>query len=113
VRPVGSRGDRHVLDPQGATDRYDPDPLLVFVDELADQRPSGSHSRAKKVVAALRISIVCPSSRFLRRSSRLSSLETPAASPASISAWRTHLRSVYVFIPSRPAIAFIAAHSES
>jgi hypothetical protein len=41
------------------------------------------------------------------------SAETPVASPASISAWRTHLRSVSVFIPSRPAIAFIAAHSES
>jgi hypothetical protein len=30
----------------------------VFVDELTDQRCSGSHSRAKKLVAALRISIV-------------------------------------------------------
>ena len=79
-------------------------------------RCRGSHSRAKKLVAALRISIVCSSSRFFlrsSRSSRLSSLDTPAASPASISAWRTHLRSVSGLIPSRPEIAFIAAHSES
>jgi hypothetical protein len=47
------------------------------------------------------------------RSSRLSSLDTPGASPASISVWRTHLRSVSGFIPSRPEIAFIAAHSDS
>ena len=39
-------------------DRYDPEPVLVFVDEVTDQRPSGSHSRAQKVVAALSISIV-------------------------------------------------------
>ena len=63
-----------------------------------------------------KITIVDSSSRHLRRSSRssrLSSLDTPAASPASTSAWRTHLRSVSGFMPSRPAIARIAAHSES
>ena len=38
------------------------------------------------------------------RSSRLSSLDTPGASPASISAWRTHLRSVSGFIPNRPEL---------
>ncbi|MBO0884329.1 MAG: hypothetical protein J2P17_29175 [Mycobacterium sp.] len=34
-----------------------PEFLAVLVDERTDQRCSGSHSRAKKVVAALRISI--------------------------------------------------------
>jgi hypothetical protein len=41
------------------------------------------------------------------------SLGTPAASPASTSAWRTHLRSVSAVIPNRDEIAHIAAHSES
>jgi hypothetical protein len=48
---------------------------------------SGLSSRAKKLVAALRISTVCCSSRFLRRSSRISlaaSLDTPGAWPSSI-----------------------------
>jgi len=83
-------------------DRYDPEPVLVFVDEVTDQRPSGSHSRAQKVVAALSISIVCASLRFLKRSSRSSravSVGPPAASPASTSAWRSHLRSVSALIP--------------
>jgi hypothetical protein len=41
------------LDPQGVTDRYDPEPLLVFVDEGTNQRCSASRSRVKKVVAWL------------------------------------------------------------
>jgi hypothetical protein len=36
---------------------------------------------------------------------------TPGAWPASTSAWRSHLRSVSALIPSRPAIARIAAYS--
>ena len=58
---------------------------------------------------------VCSSSRFLRRSSRISlaaSLDTPGAWPSSISAWRTHLRSVSAVIPSRLATAVIAAYSD-
>jgi hypothetical protein len=58
--------------------------------------------------------MVCSSSRFLRRSSRISAaspLDTPGAVPSSISAWRIHLRSVYALIPSRPETAVIAAHS--
>jgi hypothetical protein len=43
---------------QRAADRCDPEPVTVFVDECTDQRCSGSHSHAKKLVAALRISIV-------------------------------------------------------
>lgn len=39
-------------------DRCDPGLLPVLGDELTDQRCSGSHSRAKKLVAALRISNV-------------------------------------------------------
>ena len=58
VRPVGARGDLHAVHGQCAADRYDPELLAMLVDELADQRCRGSHSRAKKLVAALRISIV-------------------------------------------------------
>ena len=75
-----------------------------------------AHSRAKKVVAASSISTVEPSSLHLRRSSRssrFSSLDTRAASPASIRAWRTYLRSVSALIPNLPAIALIAARSVS
>jgi lysophospholipid acyltransferase (LPLAT)-like uncharacterized protein len=43
---------------QCAADRYDPELLAMLVNELADKRCRGSHSRAKNLVAALRISIV-------------------------------------------------------
>ena len=115
VRPVGARGDLHAVHGQRPADRYDPELFAVLVDEFADQRRSGSHSRAKKLVAALSISIVYSSSWLLRRSSRSSrlfSFDTPATSPASTSACRTHWRSVSALIPSRAEIAFIAAHSE-
>lgn len=36
----------------------------------------------------------------------------PGAWPSSISAWRTHLRSVSAVIPSRLATAVIAAYSD-
>jgi hypothetical protein len=44
--------------PQCAADRYDPELLAMLVDELADQRWRGSSSRAKKIEAAFRISLV-------------------------------------------------------
>ena len=67
----------------------------------------------EKLAAALRISMVCSSSRFFRRSSRISAdsaLVTPGALPPSTSACRIHLRSVSALIPSRPETALIAAH---
>jgi hypothetical protein len=93
--PSTSSGDLDAVRGQHAADRHDPETVLLGVDELTDQRCSGSCSRAKKLVAALRISMVCSSSRFLRRSSRISraaSLLTPLAWPSSISAWRARLR---------------------
>jgi len=57
---------------QGTADRHDPEPVPVSVDERADQRRSGSCSRAKKPAAADRISIVRSSSDTLRLSSRIS-----------------------------------------
>ena len=60
--------------------------------------------------------MVCSSSRFLRRSSRISAdsaVLAPGFSPSSISACRTHLRSVSALpIPSRDATSLIAAHSD-
>jgi hypothetical protein len=85
--PVGGRGDLQTVHGPCPADRYDPEPVAVLVDELTDQRCSGSHSRAKKLVAALGISIVYSSSRRLLCSSRISraaSVVTPrASSPAS------------------------------
>jgi len=111
-----SNGNLHAVHGQRQAERYDAEPVAVGVDELTDQRCRGSHSRAKKLVAALSISIVASSSRFLRRSSRSSravSVGAPAASPASTSACRTHLRNVSALMPNRAGIAFIAAHSVS
>jgi hypothetical protein len=76
------RGDREAEPGQGTAARHDPETTPVDVDELADQRCSGSHSRAKKADAAFRISIVRSSSPTLRFSSRTSfadSVLTPAA----------------------------------
>jgi len=61
----------------------------VLGDEPADHRCRGSLSRTKKLVAALRISIVCSSSALRRLSSRISRADavvTPLRSPVSISA---------------------------
>jgi len=84
--PGGGRGDLQTVHGPCPADRYDPEPVAVLVDELTDQRCSGSHSRAKKL-AALGISIVYSSSRRLLCSSRISraaSVVTPrASSPAS------------------------------
>jgi hypothetical protein len=54
-----------------APPKLDAEDLLMFVDELAHQRCCGSSSRAKKVVAAFRISTVRSNSAFLRLSSRI------------------------------------------
>ena len=47
-------------------------------DERTDQRRRGSLSRAKKLVAALRISIVCSSSALRRFNARISAAEVSA-----------------------------------
>jgi hypothetical protein len=47
------------------------------------------------------------------RSSAADSVGNPGASPASLSAWRTRLRSVSALIPNRAETAVIAAYSES
>ena len=62
--------------------------------------------------------MVCSSSRFFRRSSRISAdsaLLTPGAFPSSTSACRIHLRSVSALIPSRPetAGAMMQAHEQT
>jgi hypothetical protein len=60
-----------------------------------------------------KISLARRSSRFSRSSGfslSRSSLVTPARSPRSRSAWRTHFRNVYVVQPIFAAIEAIAAH---
>ena len=88
---------------QHRTDRSDPEPSPMPGDELTHQRCCGSLTRTKKLVAALRISMVRSNSAFLRFSShtsRAAIVVTPSASPASTSAWRSQLNAVSG-IPSR------------
>jgi hypothetical protein len=102
---VASRSDLAALRGQRTADRSDPEPSLVLGDEPADPRDRGSHSRAEKLVAALKISTV-RSSRRSSASSHGSHAPTrrhPSALPASIAAWRTQRRNVSSVIPNRPA----------
>ena len=100
---------------------------LLFTREL-DRRLRAHDNRVLAVAAhpglgreepaaALRISLARRSSRtsaFSRRSSADSSLVTPGRAPASISARRTHLRTVSVVpMPGFCATERIASHSES
>ena len=61
-----SRGDLAPMLGEHAADRSDPEPSTMLGDERTDQRCRGSLSRTKKVVAALRISMVCSNSAILR-----------------------------------------------
>src|SRR6266545_2752911 len=107
---VGGRGDRQQL-----ADRLDPEPVLVGVDVGDHLLGRRSSSAAKKAEALLRISLARRSSRFSRsrafRRSR-SSVVRPGRRPSSVSARRTHLRSVSEETPNLPAIEQIAAHCE-
>lgn len=84
-----SRGDLAAMLGAHPADRNDPEPSAMPGNERTDQRRRGSLSRAKKVVAALRISMFSSSSRFFLRSSRNSwdsRVVIPDAWPSSISA---------------------------
>lgn len=79
---IGCQGDLDAVAGQDTADRRDPELLAVSEDEPADRLCGGSHSRAKKDVATLRISTVFSSSRFLRRNAfnsaaRSSETESP------------------------------------
>src|SRR5215216_1852163 len=107
---VGGGGDRQQL-----ADRLDPKPVLVTVDigdHLVGRRSS---SAPKKAAADFRISFARRSSRTSRSSvlsrSR-SSLVNPGREPVSVSARRTHLRSVSEETPNLWAMEQIAAHCE-
>src|SRR6187200_263953 len=92
---VGAWSDLNVVKLQRSTDRCDSEPGSVLGDEPANDWGRGSHSRAKKDVAAFKISTVNSSSALRRRSSATSSADgAPGRSPASISASRTQRRSV-------------------
>lgn len=56
-RVVAGRGDPAALLAQHRTDRLDPEPVLVSVDELDYHGSRGSSSRAKKLDAANKISL--------------------------------------------------------
>jgi len=108
---VGGRGDR-----QQPADRLDPKPVLVTVDvgdHLAGRRSS---SAPKKAAADFRISLARRNS-LTSRSSVFSRSRSPVVSPgrrpSSVSARRTHLRSVSAETPNLYAIEVIAAHCEA
>src|SRR5215216_1533386 len=107
---VGGGGDRQQL-----ADRLDPKPVLVTVDigdHLVGRRSS---SAPKKAAADFRISFARRSSRTSRSrvlSRSRSSLVSPGRRPSSVSARRTHLRSVSAETPNLWAIEVIAAHCE-
>src|SRR4029453_7827250 len=88
---------------------------LVLVDVSDHLLGRRSSSAPKKAAADFRISFARRSSRFSRSSvlsrSR-SSLVIPGRSPSSVSALRTHLRSVSAETPNLCAIEVIAAHCE-
>jgi hypothetical protein len=63
VRVVRPWGDLDAVARERPADRSDPVGASVLRDELADHRDRGSLSRAKKVVAAFKISIVRSSLR--------------------------------------------------
>ncbi len=97
------------------TDRFDTPPqahlveVLVFCNELRDQRCDRSIPAAKKTDAALRIALSRPSYAF-SRCSRCNSADSSEAIRAralvSISLWRTYLRTVSaVPMASRSATA--------
>jgi hypothetical protein len=113
---VGGRGDHTAVLCEHAADRLDPEHLPVLVDEPHENLCGRSSSAAKKADADFKISFARRSSafsRFNRLISACSSLDRPGRSPASISAWRTHLRSVSVDpMPSFCATAAIAAHCD-
>src|SRR3954453_13996939 len=78
-------------------DRLDPEPVPVGVDERHYFLDWRSSSAPKKADAAFKISFARRSSRFSRSSSRIrarSSVVSPGRWPASVSARRTHWRSV-------------------
>src|SRR5262249_21777491 len=96
---VGRRGEpQHLADRLGGTEL-----VPVLADELDYLGSLGSSSRAKKALAAFRISLARRRSRTSRSSSAMrcaSPVEVPGRWPPSISAWRTQLRSVSRFTPS-------------
>ncbi len=88
--------------------------VLVFCNELRDQRCGRSISAVKKADAESSIALSRPSSVFFR-CSRCDSADSSevglARALVSISLWRTHLRTVStVATPSGSATAWIAGH---
>jgi hypothetical protein len=68
IRVVGSGGDRHAMFRQDAADRLDPETGLVIGDAVTDQMRGGPSSRAKKLEAVLRMSLILFSSATSRLS---------------------------------------------
>src|SRR5206468_6953496 len=98
--PLVIRGHRHA---QGPADRLDPEAATMLVDVAAHLDRSGSSSLAKKTEADFRISFARRSSKFSCRkrliSSRSSLVGRSGLRPWSASAWRTHFRSVSLWMP--------------
>src|SRR4051794_4606502 len=85
--PIGAWGDLQALLTQHLADRLDPTPGgVLLVDETEDQRARGSSSLAKKIEAALRISLASRRSRtsaLSRLVSSSSAVVGPDRSPRS------------------------------
>src|SRR6266511_3891700 len=109
---VRRRRDLHTRVTQRVADRLDTvEGIPMLVDELDYLGSRGSSSRAKKLAAALRISLARLSSRFSRSNSAIrceSTLDVPGRLPPSTSACRTQLRSVSRLMLNRSATRAIA-----
>lgn len=98
-----------------SSDRLDPEPVTVIIDELNHQGSHGSSSRAKNEDGANNISFARFSS--LTSASRTLILAaspdvTPGRSPASMEACLAHPRNVSEFTPVRCPIRTTAAFSD-
>src|SRR5215210_1817271 len=107
-RSVSPAVETALGDLQGPAHRTHPVVCLLRLHKRVDHLPARRFSSpAKKAAAFFRISRSSRrtfTSRRRRRSSSFSSVVSPSLSPASISAWFTHLRSVSVATPRSRAI---------
>src|ERR1700712_1493288 len=113
-RPRNRLTGRMCIPAQSAEhNRLDPEPLLMLIDELDNQRCGRSSFAAKKTDAAFNISFARRNSRFSAfsfRTSNDSADVTPGRSPASTWTFRTQLSKVCAEpIPSFDATDSMAA----
>ena len=109
-------GDRRTVPAEHPTDRCEPEPSPVVVDEPDYHSSRGSSSRTKKLDVANKISLARVSSRT--SASRplirfVSSVVVPGHSPASITACFTQPRNASGLTPTRPPMRCTAALTDN